>query len=479
MAEDEFDCDLAALPAGGSNAEDTPTKARGRPKGKAKVKASVSDRDRPERSPKGKPKAKAKGKVKGKIGKDKKSRTYNLFCRCCRKFFDRDGMALKQVQCHCCKRASDCVYHMAKSQDRLTWWTRVRECDEKIFQVISEYKNRFPDAIETGQRRKKNDPAMALQYFEQIICSTKVVRKVEGEMMWEKEYYEFGQSWKGGRLSDDQCRQQWQEWIRLFAADPENPNLHSDMKGPQGFERRFWVKTADKINFEDVQERQKVMKLSDKEKRKDVTQDDIDATYKRIMTGHDKIGHASDSSTLAEVAKAMVKNSAGHDSFGGSAFDADLMELPDVSVLLPDKEDGEEDDGDDGDHKQQEEEEEEEQVDREVKDAEDQDEVRAKDFEKWHKLMLRQKRSVRADNATLRSNVKAMIEKIQENITSTDADPTLSFNLSAELDVVRRSLFVVVVHRLAFFLALKRPFSSQKKTISFAHFVLTLSRFNV
>ena len=59
------------------------------------------------------------------------------------------------------------------------------------------------------------------------------------------------------------------------------------------------------------------------------------------MSGHDRIGGGS--SSLAEVAKMLVANTAGELGIGGSAFDSDLMDLPDVSALLPDNA------GDDGD----------------------------------------------------------------------------------------------------------------------------------
>ena len=127
----------------------------------------------------------------------------------------------------------------------------------------------------------------------------------------------------------------------MLAAEPDSPNIYSDMKGPLGFERRFWVKTADKINFEDVQERQKILKLSEAEKKKDVSQDDIDLMYKRIMSGQDRIGGGS--SSPGKVAKMLVANTAGDLGIEGSAFDSDLMDLPDVSALLP------ENAGDDGD----------------------------------------------------------------------------------------------------------------------------------
>ena len=75
--------------------------------------------------------------------------------------------------------------------------------------------------------------------------------------------------------------------------------------------------------------------------------------------------------------------------------------------------------------------------------APDQDEQAAKDFEQWHKLMLRQVRSVKSDYVALENHVKVQIDKIHETLTAMDADAELSSLMSGELAVVRCSFVCV------------------------------------
>jgi hypothetical protein len=103
-----------------------------------------------------------------------------------------------------CKGIVDKIYYAAKSQGRMAWYKDVRTNDQKLHQAISAYKQKCPEP-EPGQRRARTSAASVMQHMEQVIISTKVLKDVEGEFMYEREYYAFAETWAGGKLSEEQA----------------------------------------------------------------------------------------------------------------------------------------------------------------------------------------------------------------------------------------------------------------------------------
>ena len=51
-------------------------------------------------------------------------------------------------------------------------------------------------------------------------------------MMWQKEYVDFAQTFKGGRMQDDAAAAQWAQWAHDLTANPDTTELIHDMLGP-------------------------------------------------------------------------------------------------------------------------------------------------------------------------------------------------------------------------------------------------------
>ena len=145
-----------------------------------------------------------------------------------------------------------------------------------------------------------------MTYMEELICSTKNIHESEGEMMWIKEWLEFAQSTKGGKMSDEEASMQWQQWKSEILKD-DSEHYH-DQKGPKGFELRIWCKTRDKISFTEEYARTKNMEMREKEVKK-ARQEEIDQTAKRFFLNHGTTGRASSLPSLKEVARNMIAGS--------------------------------------------------------------------------------------------------------------------------------------------------------------------------
>ena len=76
--------------------------------------------------------------------------------------------------------------------------------------------------------------------------ATKGLRKAaEGELMWQREWFEFAATTKCGNLTEEEATFMWTTW-------KNNPKHPRDMAGPRGY-LRLWVKTKDTLTmYEDV-----------------------------------------------------------------------------------------------------------------------------------------------------------------------------------------------------------------------------------
>lgn len=203
--------------------------------------------------------------LKGCIGANKPSKMCSRLCRGCKKWFSPEGMSLSKNFCHRDNRALDNIRHCAKKQGKMDWLSRIRSDESKLVLVIKEYNARFPDTVsECGSKRKKTASSATYQMLESVIASTKVIRETEGEMMWEKEYVEFAQTKSGGALTDDAARTEWQKWVEMMRDGSLRKGLQ-DQGGPAWSPLRFWVKTRDRVLFQESIEKQKQLRIADKE----------------------------------------------------------------------------------------------------------------------------------------------------------------------------------------------------------------------
>ena len=217
-------------------------------------------------------------------------------------------MALSSSFCARDKRDMDNLYYMSSRQGVMDWYQRMKDSDDKLQATLSAYHERNPDTLSAGgPKRKKTSTGATLQTLEHIISASKVIHSCEGEMMWEKEYIQFAQTLKGGRLTDDAARAQWLAWMQAFAAGDQN--IITDSRGPAGFPTRIWIKTADKVLFQNSFEKSKGLSITNKpEKIKDDSQ--VDKAYRALQVDHDKIGGASATAsnpTMLDIARRLAE----------------------------------------------------------------------------------------------------------------------------------------------------------------------------
>ena len=244
-----------------------------------------------------------------------------------------------------CKTYLDRVYYTAKVQGKLDWYGEVRASDQKLFQVITTYKEKAP-MDGTGKIARTKAAAM-WTHLEVLVVKTVILRDVEGQFMYEKEYYAFAETYPGGKLSEDDAKAQWLKW-KQDSTDPDTRFPPSDCDGPKSSPYRLWVKTATKLHFQVAQENQKQLQMSEKAK-KDMSSVEIDQAHKRLLQDHETCAGAK-SLTPDEMVHLM--GTAGSGSTDNAAFQGRMVDVGDVTTLLPEekpkaqKEDGQHDDGD-------------------------------------------------------------------------------------------------------------------------------------
>jgi hypothetical protein len=110
-----------------------------------------------------------------------------------------------------CKGVVDKIYYAAKAQGKMPWYTDMRGNEQKLHQAVAAYKNKCSPVV-PGERSKKIDSAFLMQYLEAVAVGTRVVNYVEGVMMYERQYYNFAETYAGGKLSEEAAQAQWLQW---------------------------------------------------------------------------------------------------------------------------------------------------------------------------------------------------------------------------------------------------------------------------
>eukprot|EP00972_Heterocapsa_arctica_P093557 13800743-Heterocapsa_arctica.AAC.1 len=80
---------------------------------------------------------------------------------------------------------------------------------------------------------------MTFQYFEKVVASSAVIVEEWGEMMYEKQYLNFAETFEGGKLTEAQAMQQWTTW-RTRAEEPDSTWPPVDQKGPPASPMHIW-----------------------------------------------------------------------------------------------------------------------------------------------------------------------------------------------------------------------------------------------
>ena len=126
-----------------------------------------------------KPSAKQASKGRATTAKKTPNRTNKgtaHACRGCRGMFDSSGMALTQNLCHACKASIDNLWHMAKRQNKLQWFSEMKSDDSKVQQLIAAYHERHPPAKPGSKRgRTANSAFNSLQYIETVEAKSAVL----------------------------------------------------------------------------------------------------------------------------------------------------------------------------------------------------------------------------------------------------------------------------------------------------------------
>ena len=176
--------------------------------------------------------------------------------------------------------------------------------------------------------------------MEVLVVKTITLRDVEGQFMYEREYIAFGETWAGGRLSEEKAKQNWLKW-KEASVDPNVKFPPFDNDGPEHSPHRLWVKTATKLNFQQAHETQKQFKMEEKNK-KEMNKFEIDAAHKRLLQDHDSCA-GGNSLTPDLVAQHMANHGHGGGSASG-AFQGRMVDCGDVTLLVPSEGEDEEED---------------------------------------------------------------------------------------------------------------------------------------
>ena len=262
----------------------------------------------------------------------KKSAKFTVHCPGCLMYFAPKDIAANQRLDHQCKGIMDKIYYIARSQNRMAWYSDIRTNDQKLYQAITSYKNRCPEP-DPGQRRARTSATQIMTYMEAVLVSTKVVKDVEGEFMYEREFYAFAETWAGGKLSEEKAKVQWLRW-KEQAADPGVMFPPTDNDGPEVSPFRMWVRTRTKLNFQEAMEKQKQIQLKEKEK-KNMQAHEIDEQHKRLLQDHEATAGAVASRLSSEEIARHLASAGQGGGPGIGAFQGRIVDIGNVEELAP------------------------------------------------------------------------------------------------------------------------------------------------
>ena len=254
----------------------------------------------------------AKGKSKGAAGR----KVGQQYCKGCDKWLPSIDFSVNSAMCNADKRILDCIYRMAVRQNKRDWWSEHRNDEKKCRALLSDYKKATKE-FEAGTAKKR---WALMTYVESFSASSSTDITDHGEMMHEKVYLEFAQTARGGKLSEEQAKQQWDKWV----ADPDATGLLYDHNGPKN-STQFRVRICTFVDFRNEMKTQKEVQLHGKATKRP-NAENVDDELKVLTLQHGKAGKTE--FNLKDRASSILANASN-----GQAFDAHSMLIPDVTAL--------------------------------------------------------------------------------------------------------------------------------------------------
>ena len=254
----------------------------------------------------------AKGKSKGAAGR----KVGQQYCKGCDKWLPSIDFSVNNAMCNADKRILDCIYRMAVRQNKRDWWSEHRNDEKKCRALLSDYKKATKE-FEAGTAKKR---WALMTYVESFSASSSTDITDHGEMMHEKVYLEFAQTARGGKLSEEQAKQQWDKWV----ADLDATGLLYDHNGPKN-STQFRVRICTFVDFRNEMKTQKEVQLHGKATKRP-NAENVDDELKVLTLQHGKAGKTE--FNLKDRASSILANASN-----GQAFDAHSMLIPDVTAL--------------------------------------------------------------------------------------------------------------------------------------------------
>ena len=156
--------------------------------------------------------------------------------------------------------------------------------------------------------------------------------------MYEKEYYAFAETWKGGKLTEDQARANWIAWKQSSQLSGWPVSDYDAVVQGGDRQLRMWVKTKDILSFKDSVERMK--QLQNKQDYKgELTDTQQQGIIKGMQLDHAKVGGGA-IADLQQVGSQMFASgaSATAANLGCDAFGSRGMDLSNIESLCPNEE---------------------------------------------------------------------------------------------------------------------------------------------
>ena len=190
-------------------------------------------------------------------------------------------------------------------------------CQEGTMRIVKAYKARFP----SWSTERTDTKRFVTQYIELIQAETAVLHDNDGIMVDEERYILEMQKPERGGLSSKQA-------AIKFAAALEDPTTVQDTKNGQ---RRIRLDLDDHVRFQNKFSRLKQL-IDAEAAKKGVSSEDKAAMASKIMADHDRAVAGQDID-LVSMAQRMTKG-AGR---GASAFDANMLQIGELTDLLVNK----------------------------------------------------------------------------------------------------------------------------------------------
>ena len=200
--------------------------------------------------------------------------------------------------------------NLAVRDNELEWYEGVMAVADKRKRIVQIYHEKVGQQTVKGkQKRVKIPPTL---YFKEHVSAPREVNKMaDGEMMWRGAYIAFrGEKKNGG----------WSEMTAIshfdILTDKKRSSTslldwkHVDPLNDNAEKVRVWVKTADRISFNEKSKRYEGYSL-DAAPVKKASQEAIDKAYKQMHEGQEHAGGMTADSSMADIAEQLIQANPG------------------------------------------------------------------------------------------------------------------------------------------------------------------------